>query len=525
LTVIRQLLVGLDAMEWDLVRRWADEGKLPAFARLMATGAGGELASTAAQLPDTVWTAALAGVNPGKHGKYYYVQYDPRRCALRWASDDEITAVPLWEHLSRAGHSVGVIDIPRFPLSRSIVGYQINSWGVHAPLTARASNPPELMREIDARFGAHPVGESDAVDDRPGPMRRLRERALDAVRLRGELFRWLMAQHPCEVFIAGFSEPHSIGHLFWHYTERSDSAAAAADQRSLSDTMEQVYRAIDREIGQMIEAAGEGVRVMLFAPHGMGPLQHASWNLPQILELLGYGPTRVPQRKSGSVARRAAINPWRMLRVVLPGRLQYWIRDRMPRPLRERLVFLWYSGGRSWKGRRAFAVPQNDSVGAIRISVRGRDFGGMVQPGEEYEGVCRDISQALGELVDPDTGKPVVKRIGITREEFSGPYLDSLPDLTVLWDQSFNWNSIASPRIGTLRLPIQDVRSGSHTPHGFVIAAGPGIEAGTELRAHSIYDIVPTVLAAAGVPLPAGLDGRIMTALAPTHDRKSSMRA
>jgi hypothetical protein len=29
----RQLVIGVDAMEWDLVTRWAAEGKLPTFSR------------------------------------------------------------------------------------------------------------------------------------------------------------------------------------------------------------------------------------------------------------------------------------------------------------------------------------------------------------------------------------------------------------------------------------------------------------------------------------------------------------
>lgn len=34
----RQLLIGLDAMEWTLVEKWANEGKLLAFRRLIEQG-------------------------------------------------------------------------------------------------------------------------------------------------------------------------------------------------------------------------------------------------------------------------------------------------------------------------------------------------------------------------------------------------------------------------------------------------------------------------------------------------------
>ena len=53
----RQLLIGLDAMEWSLVKRWATQGKLPTIQRLLKEGTHGELKTTSAQLPDTVWAS------------------------------------------------------------------------------------------------------------------------------------------------------------------------------------------------------------------------------------------------------------------------------------------------------------------------------------------------------------------------------------------------------------------------------------------------------------------------------------
>jgi predicted AlkP superfamily phosphohydrolase/phosphomutase len=171
---------------------------------------------------------------------------------------------------------------------------------------------------------------------------------------------------------------------------------------------------------------------------------------------------------------------------------------------------LWYAGGQDWKGCRAFAVPNNDTVGAIRVSVKGRDKHGLVEPGAEYKRVCGDIADALRELKDPLSGRPVVQKVTLIHDEFSGPFLNLLPDITVLWDQSFPWESLHSPRFGTLRVRRQDARSGSHTPHGFVLFHGPGIRAGSSQQGHSIYDIAPTILAGAGVAIPDGLDGRLI---------------
>jgi predicted AlkP superfamily phosphohydrolase/phosphomutase len=176
--------------------------------------------------------------------------------------------------------------------------------------------------------------------------------------------------------------------------------------------------------------------------------------------------------------------------------------------LQDELVFRWYAGRHEWKGHRAFAVPNNESVGAIRVSVRGRDLGGLVERGEEYDRVCNDIASALAELRDPQSGRPVVQHITLTQREFHGPFLDALPDVTVLWDQTFPWDAVSSARVGTLRIRQQDRRDGSHSPRGFVLMRGPGIAPGSEIKGASLYDIAPTILAAAGVPTPPEMDGK-----------------
>ncbi|HVX65186.1 MAG TPA: alkaline phosphatase family protein [Bryobacteraceae bacterium] len=501
----RQLIIGLDAMEWSLVQCWAQQGKLPAFRRLMETGVRGTLRSTASSLPDTVWPALYSGQNPARFEKYFYVQYDGASGGLKHLSDDANQVVPFWDHLSRAGRRVGVVDAPKFRLSTEINGFQLSNWGAHATKTKRSSRPDTLLNAVRARFGDHPVGDCDAVDDNPRAHRDLRRRILEGVKLHGEVSRWLGRERPWDTLFCAFSAPHCAGHHFWKYQDRGHPHYRAGDPDGLAGTLEDVYKAIDREIGQTIELAGPAATVMLVAGHGMGPVYHASWSLNEILDLLGYG--RRGTRAGAPVERRGHVNPWRILKMVLPGRLQYAIRDALPSFARDRLLFLWYSGSRHWRGRRAFTVPNNDSTGAVRIAVRGRDRYGLVEPGEEYRGLCREMASALLELADPVTGRPVVREVTISGEAFSGPFLDGLPDLCVLWDQSFPWAAVRSPRFGDLSIPRQDGRTGGHTPHGFVLAAGPGIPAGVELAGHSIYDIAPTILTNAGVPVPESMDG------------------
>jgi predicted AlkP superfamily phosphohydrolase/phosphomutase len=517
----RQLLIGLDAMEWSLVQTWAEAGLLPTFQRLITQGARIMLESTAAQLPDTVWSAIYSGMNPGHFAKYFYVQYDPLTGDVKMMDDDSIGATPFWHYLMEAGRRVCVLDVPKFPVSR-IEGVYLANWGAHASKTARASHPPELLGEINRRFGPHPVGECDAVDANPQALAKLRGRILEGVRVRGALYRSLVAREPWDVFFAAFSEAHCAGHHFWQFLDSKHPRYDPSDRNGLRDTMQSVYQAIDRELGTIIEAAGADTRCLIFSGHGMGPIWHASWNLQEILDSLGFG--RIEARPGAADSKIAAANPWRFLKRVLPGKLQYALKAMLPQAIQNELIFRWYAGPRNWSGCRAIAVPNNDSVGAIRLLVEGRDRHGVVAPAD-YEKMCDAIAEALHGLRDPATGRAVVLRVSMLHREFDGPHADDLPDLTVLWDQSFAWDQIASPALGRLTIRMQDNRSGSHTPRGFLLARGYGESAGQDLGVATLYDVAPTVLNAAGVEQPGAMHGHPIFSRPTVHQATASARS
>jgi predicted AlkP superfamily phosphohydrolase/phosphomutase len=494
----RQLLIGLDAMEWSLVQSWAEVGALPTFQGLLTHGGRAELDSVAAQLPDSVWSTIYSGMSPGHFAKYFYVQYDARTGGLKMMDDDSIGAMPFWRYLADAGRRVCVLDVPKFPVTRA-EGVYLANWGAHASKTARASHPAELLGEIKQRFGAHPVGECDAVDQNPKALAKLRSRILAGVRVRGELYRWLLARERWDLFFAAFSEAHCAGHHFWQFLDSTHPNYDSSDRYGFRDTLQSVYEAIDRELGQILELAGPDTRCLVVSGHGMGPIWHASWNLQEILDLLGFGKIGTQARVDDERVARA--NPWRFIKKVVSGRLQYAIKSMLPAVIQNELIFRWYAGPRKWDGCRAIAVPNNDSVGAIRLLVEGRDRRGLI-PRANYEKCCDAIAEELYKLCDPVSGRSVVQKVTMLHREFEGPYTDDLPDIAILWDQSFAWDQIESLALGRLKIRMQDNRSGSHTPHGFLLARGYGESPGQDLGRATLYDIAPTVLSAAGIEPP-----------------------
>ena len=495
-------------MDWHLVQRWTAENKMPTFRRLIEEGTQAELSTVSDTLPDTAWNCICSGLNPAHLARYFYVQHDPDTARLRYMPDGSSGVNYFWDHLSAAGQRVGVVDVPHVDIAPQLNGFQVVSWGTHASHSKRSSTPPSLLREVDARFGPHPVGECDAVTSTPEAKKELRRRILAGVHAHGELFRHCITGQDWDVLAAVFAAPHCAGHFFWHYLDPGHPMHDPEDRHGLADTIEAVYRAIDREVGEMIEAAGAGVRVYAFAAHGMGPLYHASWNLAEILDDLGYGKDQSRRVARLPEVRRANVNAWRILRMMMPGELQYAIKAVLPQRLQNELIFRFYRGNRSWEKCRAFAVPNNDAVGAIRINLKGRDYNGLVEPGAEYDRICDDLCRALADLKDPVSGRPVVKHISRIQRELRGPHLDRLPDITAQWEQSFPWSALYSPRFGTVELRNQDSRTGSHAPHAFMLTSGEGIPRGATISGASIFDLVPTILYGAGMRAPTTCEGR-----------------
>jgi len=503
----RQLLIGCDAMEWDLVRKWAQEGKLPNLSSLMARGVSAQLESVAASLPDTVWTTFCYGVNPGKLEKYFYVQYNQKTASLEYLHDTSLKGDPFWGALSRAGKKVGVVDVPHLPFQPIPGGFHLMNWGAHDNKGGAVTDPPELLAQITEKFGTHPVGDCERYNKTIPSLTKLRSDIFRGVKTHGDLFTWLIREQQWDVMLCAFPAAHCSGHHFWKFMDPEHPDHEPNDPDHLMDTMEKTYVLIDEQIGRMVEEAGPDAQVTVFAPHGMGLLSHASWNLNEMLDLWGFGePGQQPRRLQGK--KQGRINPWRILKMVMPSRLQYFIKDRLPRAWQDQLLFLWYAGGRKYHGRRAFAVPNNEVTGAIRIGVKGRDKGGLVEPGAEYEQLLDDITAALEELTDPVSGRRVVRTVTHLQEKYHGQFAEQLPDLTVHWEADFQWHAIESPRFGKLEIRPQDARSGSHTESSFLVMAGPGVPEGKTLEGHSILDLPATVLANAGVEIPDHLDGR-----------------
>ena len=198
--------------------------------------------------------------------------------------------------------------------------------------------------------------------------------------------------------------------------------------------------------------------------------------------LLAAGPRtrRALRRPAAAVARRAA------------GRRE--------------LVNWWgATGDHDWTGQRWFLAPNNTVYGGVRLSVRGRERDGLIDPGAEFDAACDALADDLLELVNVETGEPVVNSVTRTTDHYERSDRDALPDLFIDWNHERPVNTVWSAKTGLIHGRYDLWRSGDHRLDGLLLARGPGIEPGVRPPVRTI-DFGPTLAGRLGVEL-EGVDG------------------
>ncbi len=505
----RVLTIVLAETTLDLLKPWADAGKLPVLSGLMKRGAWGPLRSQVPIVTPQVCGTLVTGRSPGHHGLMDFWQRgsDGR---FRETHGSMLRTPAIWQLLSEHGMSSAILNLPFTYPPPKLNGFMIageDAPGVHPSI----AYPPGLLREVTARFGRYHL-----KDTFPGGRQKSDYLALIEadVQAQTDVFAHLLATRLWHFGLVFFSHAAICQHYFWQDMASNDPTNP---YRSL---VESAYRALDTAVWRLMEAAGEDTNVIVMSDCGAGPL-YAGVNLNSLLareSFVHYHPERgrhrarditFPERVRRSALARLRKTPW------------YFRANHYLRPLKAWMQSSRDGSGIDWSRTRAHARGQ---WGHIYINLKGRDPHGIVEP-KDYDRVCAEISTRLLATVDPERGQLAIKKVWRRDELYSGPALEYAPDLIVDWheaaympnDRDRGGKEIFAPRF---RQYMTWPTSGSHRIDGVLIAAGPDIESGTRVEGARVIDIMPTWLQLLGLPIPYLLEGKPIYTL--LEQRKAS---
>lgn len=508
----RVLVIGIDGATFDLLHPWVEAGDLPNLAQLMAEGVHGSLESTIPPVTSPAWPTFATGKNPGKHSVFDFIR--PIGGDFELVNASSIRAPTLWQLLSEAGRKVGVMNVPVTYPPAPVNGFIIA--GMLSPVGGTFTYPADLLNRYAGRIQPYRI--APHVQYKEGNETEFAADLLDLVERRGEYALQLMADYPHDFLMFHFQATDVMQHAFWKFVDpthpRYDSQAAGR----FGPMLKRVYQRVDAFIGQMRDRLPGNATIIVMSDHGFGPL-HYVVNLN--LFLLERG---LLQLKRGVWTRlktglfRAGLTPASLWHLVERVGLQNYVWQ-VSKSTRNKVVgkFLSFDDV-DWSRTLAYSIGH---VGQIYINLKGREPGGIVEPGAEYEAVRQRVIEALQTLRHPRTGRPLVDRIIPGDQIVHGPYAHSSPDLHLVFD---GYRAIAFPLFATdSRIVTRQIRgdSGCHRSHGIFIACGPEIRQGEVVEGTHIQDLAPTILHLMGQPVPDDMDGRVLTeALTSPHPVK-----
>ena len=519
------IVIGWDGASFDLAQHWIDEGLLPNLAAVRAGGAYGELMSTIPPVSAPAWATFVTGNNPGRHGIYYFKEHVSGTYDTRLTKGSDRRTRPVWKMLNEQGLKMGAVNLVMTYPPEQLDGFILSGMdtpGEKSSFAYPASLKDDLLNHL-GEYIIEPALEEDARNYRYDA---LWDSIWKSLENRIAAVRYLLNEQEWDVFAVNFRATDSVQHHFWKFMDVEHPQHDPAIAGPYQDCILKVYQRLDEFVGEVRANLKPADRLIVMSDHGFGPTSDKVLYLNNWLAQEGWlslrqkagegadaGPSLLSRLKSGLWQR-----VWVRLRQVVPQ----WAKD-----LSERLAPGVYQRIRypaayffiDWENTRAYADEYQES---IWINLAGREPGGTVQPGAEYEALRREIVGKLRELKDPLTGEPAIEMAYMREEIYHGAALELAPDIVVIPRQDPYFRvrpSHTSPSLEPIQtmsreeLLAEYLPNGVHRLHGMLYAIGDGIAVNRRVENMGIVDMTPTMLHLAGCRVPVGLDGRVLTEL------------
>ncbi|KPJ51814.1 MAG: hypothetical protein AMS16_07340 [Planctomycetes bacterium DG_58] len=473
----RLLIVGWDGGTWRVFGPLAERGLLPNLKALMEQGAWGVLESTIPYLTPAAWTTVLTGLHPQRHG---IIGFHEKRFLgdaslggegdLRPVSSLSIRHPTLFDILGRADRRVMSINLPMTWPPRPVNGIMVT--GMFTPPDAELfTYPPELKDEL----------EPDKVDilGKPEFLPRIRRTVeyrnpdlvrkwTEIVRIRTRSILRLGRRHPWDFGIMMLRGTDSIFHLLWNpVMELLDKDAP---QTEMDRLLAGFFREVDASLGSLSSAFPDSL-ILLVSDHGFGPRLQAAVYPNVCLEGHGFLFRRKGRAKR-SFVRQLFRSGRRAVRKIMETVLSRAMTLKLLAKVESRETRVL----RSLDLERTlahFVNIDNGNYGAVRLLKETT----RTMTEAERSKLIDSIITALGTMTDPETGEPVVAKVGRADEFFPDAAVDYLPEIVIRFRERY------TGRVDPLETDLVKGRPASspgwHRSEGmFVLAGGPTKAAG-----------------------------------------------
>jgi predicted AlkP superfamily phosphohydrolase/phosphomutase len=433
------VVIGPDGTPLSLISSLIAEGELPNFARIFEEGSVRPMTSAIPAVSSVAWSCFMTGKNPGKHGIYGFLDRKPNSYDTYIPNSNVMRSETLWEILSRHGKRVVVMNVPVTYPPRRVNGILVA--GFLSPRLEKATYPASVGEQLKS------MGYRLDVD--PWQARENKDKFLEdlyyTLDKRQEAMFHFMETEEWDFFMLQIMETDRLHHFLWEHWEKGDEKYAPAFLK--------LYHKIDGLLGRLYERLTEDTTLVVLSDHGFCTM-----------------------KKEVFINRWLQDNGWLNFTKDPPDSLS----DIHP-------------------DSKAYSM----DPGRIFVNLRGREPQGSVDAGREYEALRKELTDALSELREPESGEPMIERVYKREEIYSGECYPQAPDLVAMPCRGYDLKGSIKKAV----LTEKGVINGAHTYNDAMIYIQ-----GRDINKQevAIVDVMPTILRLMDVPIPRDVDGSVL---------------
>ncbi len=488
------VVIGFDGATWNLLKPWAEEGKLPTLAKLMREGVWGNLRTTHPAVTSPAWKCYSTGKNPGKLGVFEWFVFDAGATTIKAANSTSFKAPNVWDYLSSSGYKCGVINMPQTYPPSKINGFMIS--GMHAFDNHDYTYPKELKKRIVSEFG-YKVRSDYEILENANTKRKAYRAMIDVMRRQFLAARRLLVEENLDFLHLTIFYTDTIQHFFWKHMETQDG--------EFSKVIEDYWQVCDEELGKLLSVIDGHTDVILMSDHGFTSLKARfylnDWLIQTDILRLNKGahPLARMASKFRLDARKMEMIVERLkLKNLITGLFPTSSLRRIESTFSSKLGVDAFPDHVDWKSSKAIMIGE----GLIYVTESYKSEGNQV-----YEDFRSDLIHRLKSIKDPRTGTHIMQDVKRGEDVYSGRFSACGPDIVAIPNEGYRTENAIRGE------PWEFARaewSACHKQDGIALATGPSISRAGEIRSVSIYDLTPTILHIFGLPIPLDMDGRVV---------------
>ncbi len=289
----RLLLIGLDGADWRILDDLLAQGRLPTFKRLIDNGVRARLKTVDPVLSPVVWTSAATGFLPSEHGILDFLVRDRRSGRQVPVTSAHRKVKAIWNLLSEAGVSVGIIGWWATWPAEQVEGYVVSD-RVAYQLFGQAASPagaadtrgktypedlyarirplirtPEEIESKDLKRYLNDLNEANLEKGGKIPSREAEFRTLLASTMSYAAIASALGSNQLQSFEAIYFEGiDTASHLFMPFRPPQRPGISDADFERYHRAVDEFYVYQDEILGALLERIPEEVGILVISDHG-----------------------------------------------------------------------------------------------------------------------------------------------------------------------------------------------------------------------------------------------------------------